>query len=296
MGPEAENFIKFWCSYPVGGTVELSRGIGVTHVYPWHWHEEIQISALEEGPGFLYFRGAEHPTPPGSLLFVPPGEVHTNRHATPGGCTYRTLNVGPDLVSRAFGDLSGAERAFSLRQPVVQDRELFRLFVTTHQRLEDHPPRVVTDGLLMRLLDELLQRTSSLRRREGLGREEHLAIRRAREYLAQHYSETVSLEELSRVANLSPYHLHRVFTRETGLSPHAFQTQVRLSRAKTLLNQGKPLRTVAAETGFADQSHFTREFKRFVGLTPGAYRSDRIQPAFVVQVEEELPEAAVSPA
>jgi AraC-like DNA-binding protein len=187
--------------------------------------------------------------------------------------------VGPDLVSRAFGSLTGGERAFSLRQPVVLDPELFRLFVTTHMRLEEHPSRLVSDALLTRLLEEMLQRTASLRRREGFGREEHRAIRRSREYLAQHYSDTISLEDLSKVANLSPYHLHRVFTREMGLSPHAFQTQVRLARAKTLLHQGRPLRTVAAETGFADQSHFTREFKRYVGLTPGAFRSDRVRPA-----------------
>ena len=134
MAPDAENFIKFWCSSQLGGMVELSRGIGVTHVYPWHWHEEIQISAIEEGPGFLDFRGRELSTPPGSVFFVPPGEVHTNRHSTPSGCTYRTLNVDPELVVRAFG---GGERAFSLQEPVVLDPDLFRLFVTTHSRLEE---------------------------------------------------------------------------------------------------------------------------------------------------------------
>ncbi len=269
MPQQAENFIKFWCASQLGGRVEMSRGIGVTHTYPWHWHEEMQIEAIEEGPGCLAFRGRELPTAPGSLLFVSPREVHTNRHTTPAGCTYRVMNLGPELVARTFGGV----RAFS-REPVVMDPRLFRLFVATHARLEEAPSRLAGDVLLLRLLAEVFQKSSGPRRHESLGRAERLGVRRVREYLNQHYAENVSLEDLARVGTLSPYHLHRVFSREVGMSPHAFLVTVRIAKAKTLVYQGRPLRAVAAETGFSDQSHFTREFKRYTGLTPGAFRTD----------------------
>lgn len=278
MAPKAENWIRFWRAPRFGGRLELSRGIGVTHVYPWHWHEEVQVSAIEDGTGYLMLRGAEHLTPPGSLVFVPPGEVHTNRHATPAGCTYRTMNIRTDLVSRVLGDPPGAESVFSLRRPVVFDRELFRLLAATHTRLEEQPSRLSSEILLLRLVEEMARRTSHLRVGGEEGRVERLAIQRVRAFLGQNYAEAVSLEDLSKVANLSPFYLHRTFTREVGMSPHAFQMQVRIARAKSLLSEGKPLRMVAAETGFSDQSHFTREFKRIVGLTPGAYRSDLRRP------------------
>jgi AraC-like DNA-binding protein len=282
MTPKTENWIKFWCAPQFGGRVELSRGIGVTHVYPWHWHEEVQICAIESGSDVLSFRGAEHPTAPGSLTFIPPGEVHSNRHVEPEGCTYRSLNISPGLLLRAFRDLTMEQATFSLSQPVVQDADLFKCFVATHARLEEQPSRLLSDVLLLRLLEELLHRTSRLRRApEGCGREERMAVRRVREFLIEAHARAVSLEDLAKVAHLSPYHLHRVFTREVGMPPHAFQTQVRISRARVLLNEGKPLQVVAAETGFADQSHFTREFKRYVGLTPGAYRS-RQSPSLMV--------------
>ena len=274
MTPKTENWIKFWCAPQFGGRVELSRGIGVTHVYPWHWHEEVQICAIESGTEILSFRGADHPAFPGSLSFIPSGEVHCNRHIAKEGCTYRTLNVGPDLLLRAFGGLTMEQAMFSLRQPVITDADLFRRFMATHARLEEQPSRLISELLLLRLLEEMLERTSRLHRgREVRGREERMAVRRVREYLVKAHASNVSLEDLAKVANLSPYHLHRVFTREVGMPPHAFQTQVRISRARTLLKEGKPLHVVAADTGFADQSHFTREFKRYVGLTPGAYRS-----------------------
>jgi AraC-like DNA-binding protein len=56
------------------------------------------------------------------------------------------------------------------------------------------------------------------------------------------------------------------------MPPHAFQTQVRVSRAKTLLLEGWSISQVASQTGFADQSHLTRHFKRLVGVTPGRYQ------------------------
>ena len=272
MPEQAENFIKFWCAAQLGGRVEMSRGIGVTHPYPWHLHEEMQIEAIEEGPGCLAFRGREHPIGKGSLLLVPAGEVHTNRHTTPAGCTYRVMNLPTDLIARTFG---GA-RTFSMREPVLTDPRLFRLFVATHARLEEAPSRLAGDVLLVRMLAEIFQRTSGPFRHENARRAERLGVRRVREYLIHHYAENVALEDLARIGNLSPYHLHRVFTQEVGISPHAFQVTVRVAKAKALVYQGRPLRAVAAETGFSDQSHFTREFKRFTGLTPGAFRADPV--------------------
>jgi AraC-like DNA-binding protein len=272
MPQQAENFIKYWCAAQLGGRIEMSRGIGVTHAYPWHWHEEMQIEAVEEGPGCLAFRGREHVTGPGSLLLVPACEVHTNRHTTPAGCTYRLLNLAPEMVARTFGGV----RTFSTREPVLTDPRLFRLFVATHARLEEAPSRLAGDVLLLRLLAEIFQRISGPFSHEGYGRAERLGVRRVREYLIHHYAENVALEDLARVGNLSPYHLHRVFTHEVGISPHAFQVTVRVAKAKALVYQGRPLRAVAAETGFSDQSHFTREFKRFTGLTPGAFRADPV--------------------
>jgi AraC-like DNA-binding protein len=98
------------------------------------------------------------------------------------------------------------------------------------------------------------------------------AIQRARDYLHDNYAESIALDELAQVAGLSPFHLCRLFRREFGLSPHAYQTHVRLSHAKHQLLRGMPLKDVAAATGFYDQSHFGWHFKRLVGVTPGQYR------------------------
>jgi AraC-like DNA-binding protein len=65
--------------------------------------------------------------------------------------------------------------------------------------------------------------------------------------------------------------LIRVFAKEVGLSPHAYQLQVRVHRARSFILDGVPLADVAARTGFADLSHLSRNFKRFFGVSPGRY-------------------------
>ena len=96
-------------------------------------------------------------------------------------------------------------------------------------------------------------------------------IRRARTYLQEHFNKPVSLDELSACAGLSPYHLIRSFTRHFGLPPHAYQNHIRVERARTLMIAGAPLAQVASSVGFADQSHFTRHFRRIMNVTPANY-------------------------
>jgi AraC-like DNA-binding protein len=84
--------------------------------------------------------------------------------------------------------------------------------------------------------------------------------------------EIVSLERLADLAGLSPFHLTRIFRREVGLPPHVYLKQVRVFKARQLLDQGLAIAEAAAEAGFTDQSHLSRQFKKLLGITPGQYR------------------------
>jgi AraC-like DNA-binding protein len=70
---------------------------------------------------------------------------------------------------------------------------------------------------------------------------------------------------------VNKYHLIRAFSREVGLPPHTFQTAVRITRAQRLLKQGVPSAWIAAQLGFADQSHFIRTFRRWRHVTPNEF-------------------------
>ncbi len=88
--------------------------------------------------------------------------------------------------------------------------------------------------------------------------------------------ERVSLADLAGAAGITPARLCRSFARQVGLPPHAYHLRLRIERAKQLLLRGQPVARVAAATGFADQSHLGRHFRRIVGATPARYRAARV--------------------
>ena len=100
-------------------------------------------------------------------------------------------------------------------------------------------------------------------------------MQQVRVYLEDHYAENVSLEELANFVNVSPFHLLRVFRDVVGLPPHNYLTQVRVRRARQLLQASLRPAEVALAVGFNDQSHLTRHFKALVGVTPARYAQGR---------------------
>jgi AraC family transcriptional regulator len=92
------------------------------------------------------------------------------------------------------------------------------------------------------------------------------------ELLHERAPETPALAELAAVAGVHPGHLSRTFSRAHGLSVCAYSRRLRLEWAASELEGDTPLAQLALEAGFADQSHFTRAFRRYLGVTPGRYR------------------------
>jgi AraC family transcriptional regulator len=92
----------------------------------------------------------------------------------------------------------------------------------------------------------------------------------AREYLNGSVGRRISLEEVSREACISRYHLHRAFRRVFQLTPHAYVTALRLNRARSLLQSGRPVTDVAMDIGFTSVSAFTRLFRSRYGVPPSS--------------------------
>ena len=108
-------------------------------------------------------------------------------------------------------------------------------------------------------------------RREAVTPRVARAVEVAKTHLAENAHAPVSLDALSELAGMSKFHLNRKFKASVGITPSVFLMSLRVDRAKALLRQGEPIAHVAVDLGFADQAHFTRTFRRYVGVTPGRY-------------------------
>jgi AraC family transcriptional regulator len=95
---------------------------------------------------------------------------------------------------------------------------------------------------------------------------------RVLDYIEHHLGDAISLEDLARVAGVSRFHFARQFRARTGESPMSYLMRTRVERSKTRLRDSRTrVIDIAAEFGFADQSHFGRTFRRLVGMPPSAY-------------------------
>lgn len=97
-------------------------------------------------------------------------------------------------------------------------------------------------------------------------------LARVQALLQARYAEPLPLSTLAQAANMAPHALVRAFRAATGLTPHAYQLDLRINAARGLLRVGGAPAAVAHELGFYDQSHFQNAFKQRVAATPGDYR------------------------
>jgi AraC-like DNA-binding protein len=107
-------------------------------------------------------------------------------------------------------------------------KQLLRL----HIALEDLSCKLEQDSRLLWTFAQLINRHADATHNLISVGKESLSITRVRHYLETHYTESISLEKLSVIANLSPFYLLRSFRKQVGLPPHSYLNQVRLTRAK----------------------------------------------------------------
>ncbi len=263
---------KFWRD-PNLGNLELLRATYVTHAFTRHTHEEYAIGIIDAGVEEFNYQGDIHRATTNNIVIVHPGEVHTGHAGVPMGWQYRMFYPDVTLLQQALTELDGTLRAMPyFPQPVIQDPELADRLRRLHIALEQSESRLECDSRFLCTFAELIMRHADRRpwiRPDG---QEDQAVQQALEYLNCHYAHSVSLEQLAALTNLKPLRLLRSFQRSIGLPPHAYLIQLRVTRAKELLKQGLSIAQVAFDTGFTDQSHLNRHFKRITGITPKQYR------------------------
>lgn len=250
-------------------SIELHRGASITMDYARHWHDELYLCAVVDGGGDLDCQGSSYSTPPGTLVLLPSGEVHANRKRE---CSFRCMFIEFPALQKAVEQFTEqAVPAIHFRPELIRNPQTMRSFLRLHRALESHGSKLFRDSAAMRLFQRLVSRHSTASIAPARDGNADFAVNRTKKYLEEHYAEQISLHDLARLTRLSPYYLHRSFCKKVGMPPHAYQVQVRVSRARSLLRRGRSISDAACAAGFVDQSHFTHHFKRFTGVTPGRY-------------------------
>ncbi|GAB7079711.1 helix-turn-helix domain-containing protein [Megalodesulfovibrio paquesii] len=239
-----------------------------------HTHDSWLVSLVEAGGTRARLRDTVHEIRAGVVVVVPPGEPHACNPSPGDILQYKSLFLHAGwlhcLHAGAGPALLEGPAAEAVRRALTAAYHIFR---GPGERLEKDEAFQDLLAALGRVWPAGPVSASSTTEAAGDSRHPFRLVRVVQECLLSHLGRVVTLEELATAAGTSPHQLLRTFRRQVGLSPHAWQMQRRIEQAKTFLAAGLPPAEVALETGFSDQSHFHRVFKRYVGATPGQYQA-----------------------
>jgi AraC-like DNA-binding protein len=272
MKPRSDSWrFRFW-QLPELFNLEVFYGRSVTFEYPRHIHEDFSLGVILQGSDTTYRRGDSYTAYAGDLSLINAGEVHSSRSEA---AEYRIFHISPESFEH-LGEKIIGDRFRNPRFPKGPTRDplLFRVLLDLHLGLEQRASILEQESSLISAIAFLLERQCRVPAFDHSTRRRSERIGLIEEYLRTRYADNVTLAELSNLADLSPYYLLRVFHQEVGCPPHEYQTQLRVAHAKKLIRNGHSIVDAAITTGFFDQSHFSRNFKRIAGVTPGQYLSE----------------------
>jgi AraC-like DNA-binding protein len=239
-------------------------------------HDFFAVSLNYGGRGAFHCRGELRDAAPGTCNLIAPCELHTGLATSEDGWMYRNLYIETQLMTTLLRSLDwrgpvDLRFKFPLARDTILATRLARVFASLAQSSSLLQNESLLLSVVARLATDHLMPGHSI---SDAGRE-HAAVRRVKEWLDAHSEQNISVHALADVAGLSPYYLVRMFHRHVGIPPHKYQTMVRVHRARNLLASGAAVVEVAYRTGFCDQSHLNRCFKRTLGVTPGNYALSR---------------------
>ena len=249
----------------MSGIAEVFHAHYLDHAYPSHTHDVWTLLIVDDGVIRYDLDRREHGVVRPWVTLLPPYVPHDGRSATGNGFRKRVLYLDTSVLSP---DLAGA----AVDNPSLPDDLLRHRIDQLHRSLVGPSDALEADSrlafILERLSEHLRPRTPAPSRQPDPG----LAVR-LRELLDARTAEGITLGDAAHLLHAHPTHLVRAFTHTHGLPPHQYLTGRRVELARQLLLDGQRPAEVAAAVGFHDQSHLTRHFKRYLGVSPARYRA-----------------------
>jgi len=231
------------------GAVRVEGGVAAT---PAHAHLSLILGRVDAGIRRLTLSDGELDLGPGDGFVIPPDAPHAWAATEGGG--HRILVLDP-----------AAFRFPVWRARVIRDAAWGDVFDALHASVEagESGGRPLAERLL-EITDRLVPRAVERKLPPG-------PAKAARREVQDRLEEALDLSELGRRVGLSPFHLHRLYRATWGLTPAEHRVEARLREARRLLLAGVSPALVAVATGFADQSHLNRAFRRLMGVPPGVW-------------------------
>ncbi|MBQ8185206.1 MAG: helix-turn-helix transcriptional regulator [Lachnospiraceae bacterium] len=231
-----------------------------------HIHLHLELIYLKEGSSMATLDNKEFLIKPGSLFLSFPNQIHFYHDRTP---LYGVIVIfSPDM----FRELKELFHNQTPTSPILEAPQLpsdiFERMVLIREkyRSEDSFDNIVANGSLLALLGEILPQMTLIPNTSDQD-----SIRNILQYCQKNYTESLSLDELSKKLHLNKYYISHMFKERLNISFTDFVNGLRVEHACNLLKQGHTITEVAFSSGFASIRNFNRVFLKNMGMTPREY-------------------------
>lgn len=269
--------------------VEVYRLNGIVQNFPNHFHEYYVVGFIEGGSRHLWCKGQAYDLAPGDLILFNPRDNHFCAPINEEILDYRAVNIKTEVMRKVAREITGRGFIPHFTQNVVKQSDAAQWVAALYDAILTHAPELKKEEIFFFLLEQILQEYASPSQENSTLLPNEQIIKLCN-YMENHFSENITLDDLLSKTSFGKSYLLRLFTKQVGVSPYRYLQTVRLDRAKKMLEQGiHPLDT-AVLAGFADQSHFTNYFKEFIGVTPKQYQKIFNDTSVSTTVEKECPD------
>ena len=242
---------------------------------PAHAHAQYQLTLYAGAPRRFNIAGRTFTGDERTSVIIQSGEPHGSAAVEDEHTALRTFYIDEKMMEEAAASIWHRPGTVAFREPRLVDASTVTMLHGAHRLLEDGG--LEGEVAFCTALEQLVRRHAAptgaareLARNDG-------RMAQVRDLLVDRVAENVRLDELAQAADVSRFHLIRLFRQRYGVTPFAFQRNLRVERARDALRYGESLADAAADLGFADQSHLGRAFRAVMGATPGQYRQSFVR-------------------
>jgi AraC-like DNA-binding protein len=250
-----------------------------------HSHEHWELYLQASGESTWHSAGTPLKVAPNSLYIAPPGVIHSMDENLPTKHHFLFASIDVEAVLARLKDAPPpwpANKVIYIEDAstVITPFRLLIREVSLDLPYRSAGVRAALDALIIESSRLLFRCASAARSKTSF---EHPAVSYARQLMEHNLNRNWKVSDLAEIAGISERHLAETFTRDTGVSPHQYLLEQRISAAEVYLRGGDlSITEIALELGFSSSQYFATAFKRSRGFPPKALRSqqrrDGIQP------------------
>ena len=233
--------------------------------YPKHYHETYCISLIQKG----LFGENELIAPEGSIVISHPNEVHFNKLVQSTAVSFSTFYISEDIMSY----ISCHDQS-SFQNKVIEDPQLSNQlkslvqFVDSKRAKKDFNTEF--HNAFVKFISNLTSKHGQNSKKYSQEPDAHFQT--IKQHILRNLDSKINLTGLAKIVDMSKFQFVRWFKIHAGITPFEYILIMRVLKGKRLIQDGIPLVDASINSGFYDQSHFSNYFKKYIGMSPNAYR------------------------